>query len=347
MKKLFIILVPTAIILYSIITCDYQKQEAKTKEEITRYSVNCVKSFIEKVYKQKDSGKDLCFAFTLPNGEVTLYDAATELGVKWNPDEVNIQKNVELVCDSNNILKFVEVTANYHGKKAIFRVGFDIGLVDYSETMNSSLFAGSKGSTVILDSEGFLPNKTGDEEKKQHIKFSFKTQNDMINYMLSKEAMDYNERAALFLKEASYGKLNYRDSEKRGNQIGERVLTDSIKTAKLIGFEYGQDLKSVIKTISKEGVIELYTQPCHLIYTNNVGVYMKKYAYDSEGVVDWNSCWKYLFRSSDGVRFALSLNIDEKTDIELFDIATESLKDQIRFEENRRLINELEQRNQY
>lgn len=347
MKKLFIILVPTAIILYSIITCDYQKQEAKTKEEITRYSVNCVKSFIEKVYKQKDSGKDLCFAFTLPNGEVTLYDAATELGVKWNPDEVNIQKNVELVCDSNNILKFVEVTANYHGKKAIFRVGFDIGLVDYSETMNSSLFAGSKGSTVILDSEGFLPNKTGDEEKKQHIKFSFKTQNDMINYMLSKGAMDYNERAALFLEDAANGELDYRDSDERGKILGDYVLVDSIKTARLIAFEYNQELIQMLDKINDEGKIDLYYQPCILKYTNNISVYMQEYAYDSMGIVDWTQYWGTAYDGSHSAFLFILLSTNEYTDIQLFDSTQEELKRERNFIETQRAIERLKNQNQW
>lgn len=348
MRKTFAIIAVFAL-LVSNTSCNYQKQEAKTGSEVTRYSTECVKSFLEKVYKEKDSGKDLCFEYTLPGGKlITLYDVATQIGVKWNPDEVSIQEKIDTVCDDKGIFKYAVVYANYHGKQAKFFVGFDKGLLKRSnDVISYTIYYGSEGSTVILDSEGFLPDKIAEEGKKKKVDFSFKSHNDMISYLLAKGIGDYDKRASSFLKEASYGKLNYRDSEKRGNQIGERVLKDSIKTAKLIGFEYGQDLKSVIKTISKEGVIELYAQPCHLIYTNNVGVYMKKYAYDSEGVVDWNSCWKYLFRSSDGVRFALSLNIDEKTDIELFDIATESLKDQIRFEENRRLINELEQRNQY
>lgn len=348
MKQVLSFLV-VLVVLFSATSCDSQNQDKKSGNEVKQYSTKCVKSFIKKVYKQKDSGRDLCFAYTLPGGgHITLYDVATQLGVKWDPDEVSIQEEIDTVCDDKGIFKYAVVYAKYQGKQVKFFVGFDKGLLQHDDYVSgSTTYYGSEGSTVILDSEGFLPNKIAEEGKKQHIKFSFGTHNDMINYMLAKGVQNYRERANSFLLLASNGDLNYRDSEKRGSKIGDNVLRDSIRNAKLIGFEYSQDLKSVLSTINKDGIIELYAQPCHLIYTKSVGAYVKKYVFDSEGVVDWNSCWKYLFRSSDWVHFTLACNIDEKTDIELFDMATERMKEHMRFEDNRRLINELEQRNQY
>lgn len=346
--KRFISLLAIATFLLSVVSCDYQKQETKTKEEIKRYSINCVSSFLEKVYKQSDSGRDWCFAYTLPNGNnVTLYDAAIELGVKWNPDEVNIQKDIELVCDSNNILKYVEVNAVYKGKTAIFRVGFDKGLVDHPETMSSSIYRGSNGTTVILDSEGFLPDKIAEQEKKQHIKFHFGAQNDLINYMLTKGVADYKRRADFFFDAAERHNLDYRDSKKRGKLLSRYVLDDSIKTARLIGFEYNQNLLKTLDNITDNGTIELYAQPCVLKYTNSVSVYMRKYAYDSMGFIDWT---QYCGGSCDGSRsvaFCIMLNAYELTDIQLYDKTQEELEYERNLQESQRHIERLRNQSQY
>ena len=271
MKRILSI-ISLAAILFTVTSCEEnQKQEAKTREEIAQYSTNCVKSFLKKLYKHDESARDLCYAYTLSDGRLaTLYDVATQLEVSWNPDEVNVQDNIETICTEYGTLKYVEVYANCQGKRAKFRVGFNKGMFNPLETTQPITFSGSEGRTVILDSEGFLPEKIADEENKQHVKFTFGSKNDMINYLMMKEMPDYSKRATAFFQTAIKGQIDYRDEYKTGRKIGKYTLVDSIKTAELIGFEYKQGMKDILDGIYTDGKIEIFGFPCVLKYTNGI-----------------------------------------------------------------------------
>lgn len=292
MKKILLFIV----IIFLFISCgEQEKKEAKTKEEIENYSISCVKHFLEELHDGDDDARKRCVVYEVGKSDsTTLYDAAKSMNVDWNPDDVKIDTIVDFILEEEE-LKYVVVKATYKNKHAKFAVTFDHSY--YSDGLTPSykidgLYSGSEGKSIIIDSEGFLPSKSKEYEKKVKVPIVFTEKWDLMSILLSKKSFDYISKANSFLNSAKLGTPNY-TNYRSGKIFGTYVLTDSINQTLLSGVDFKIKLKDIVYR-----KIDLSFRPCEVNYTKNISFFFESgEIVDTRGIFDFSEYCKNKYGS--------------------------------------------------
>lgn len=336
MRKIFYFLM---IALFLASCEEAQKPGAKTMEEISKCSMSCVEHFIEEVYKGNDNARSRCFEYTLPDGvKATLFDVASTSNDKWNPDEVSVSENIETVCD-NGVLKYAIVKAKYHDKEAKFFVAFDKGF-DKTQFSGDNELAGSEGKTVILDSEGFVSSKRTENAAKIGVQITFAENSDLIDYFLSKFAVDNVSKSKGFLKSLLSTAPNYKDYP-NGKSFGSHILKDSIKIAELREVKYDVNLQMVLARMTN-GEIQLSGIPCEIVYTRDISLSLENGKITkSIGLFDCVSYCQTKYGNTEFVPGAFFYTNRETTDEELLQDIKKAYDAKKELEEMRRLSKEI------
>ena len=323
-----------------LVSCEEaQKPGAKTMEEISKYSKSCVEHFIEEVYKGNENARSRCFEYTLPDGvKATLFDVASTSNDKWNPDEVSVSENIETICN-NGVLKYAIVKAKYHDKEAKFFVAFDKGF-DKTQFSGDNELAGSEGKTVILDSEGFVSSKRTENAAKIGVQITFAENSDLIDYFLSKFAVDNVNKSKEFLKSLLSTAPNYKDYP-NGKSFGSHILKDSIKIAELREVKYDVNLEMVLARMSN-GEIQLSGIPCEIVYTRDISLSLENGKITkSIGLFDCVSYCQTKYGNTEFVPGAFFYTNRETTDEELLQDIKKAYDAKKELEEMRRLSKEI------
>ena len=284
MRKIFFLAL--AIILVS--SCEERQYEGrKTKEQINRYAISCVKQFLEELHDGDDDARERCALFEVgKNDSTTLYDVAKLQGVDWNPDEVEIDTTLEFVTDTawddDVTLKYVVVNTKYKDKQAKFAVIFNHSIYEGNGWFDiDGRYNGSEGKTIIADSKGFLSDKTIEYSVKANAYISFSDKWDLMSYTLSKKSMKYLQITNSFLNSVRKGKPSYIHYPS-GKSFGNFLLADSLYTASLkeINFEF------VFKYVVGNRVT-LSNILCKIKYTNDISFYLSYgEIQDTKGIFD-------------------------------------------------------------
>lgn len=300
------------VIILLFTSCEeQQKKEAKTKEEIENYSISCVKHFLEELHDDDDDARERCVVYSVSkndsitgydfdsqgkvvvysvgnNDSTTLYDAAKSMNVNWNPDEVKIDTIVDFILEEDE-LKYVVVKATYKGKHVKFAVTFDhsynSGYAAPSYKIDS-VYSGSEGKAIIVDSKGFLPTKSNKYERKAKVPIMFTEKWDLMSILLSKKSLDYINKANSFLNSAKLGVPNY-TNYRPGKVFGKYVLTDSINQTCLSRIDFKFKLKDIVdkKIFLSSTSCEV---SCEVKYTKNISFF-----FEYETIVDTRGIFNF------------------------------------------------------
>lgn len=275
-------------LLLFLASCEEQNRGLKTKEEIEKYSIACVKHFLNELHDGDDDARKRCVVYSLSeNDSTTLYDIAKSMNVDWDPGEVKIDTTVKFIVDSTSWehegkLSYVVVNTHYKGRQASFAVTFDHDFHSEDGISTLNLFLGSEGKAIIVDSQGFLPAKNKEYEKKAKAHIAFSERWDLMSYVLSEKSIGYIKKADSFLYSIKCGEPNY-VNYRSGKIFGKFVLpADSASQAILNEVEFKYNLKDIVNK-----KIDLSFRPCEVKYTTGISfLFENGEIVDSRGVFD-------------------------------------------------------------
>lgn len=165
------------------------KDSPRNHEEIKEDAIECVRDFIEDVYKRK-SVSDKCVwlfsmgsiseiehEFNLPS---TLYEIIEKTGLKLEPQKVSYCNKVEEIREKGK-LEYAVVRVKYKGKEILFHVMFCGGSEDNT---------GTAGEPKILETVGLVRFDNSSFSKKSGFTLEYdKRMPDITPYLSYSEAV--------------------------------------------------------------------------------------------------------------------------------------------------------------